>query len=111
MNMKQDAVRIGGWTRTLEELDHELGRLALLCKVPILEPGVIERVLHGDRLVCGTDNPVAFAKLRDLLMMHFAVHKKWAAEVGEPEVVAIESYVIERLRKSLPGLAAEWPPA
>jgi hypothetical protein len=105
---KQDPVRIGGWTRTLEELDHELGRQALLCKVPILEPGVIERVLHGDSLVCGTDNPVAFAKLRDLLMMHFAVHKKWAEEMGEPQVVAIENYVIERLRKSLPGLAAEW---
>ena len=108
---KQDAVRIGGRTDTLEELDHELGRLALLCKVPILEPGVIERVLHGDRLVCGTDNPVAFAKLRDLLMMHFAVHKKWAAEMGEPQVIAIEKDVIERLRKSLPGLAAEWPTA
>ena len=83
MDTKQDAVRLGGWTRTLEELDRELGRLALLCKVPILEPGVIDRVLHGDRLVCGADNPIAFAKLRELLMMHFAVHKKWAAELGE----------------------------
>ena len=106
---KQDVVRIVGRTDTLEELDHELGRLALLCKVRILEPGVIERVLHGDSLVCGTDNPVAFAKLRDLLMMHFAVHKRWAAEMGEPQVIAIEKDVIERLRKSLPDLAAEWP--
>lgn len=111
MSTKHDAVRIEGWTRTLEELDRELGRLALLCRVPILEPGVIDRVLHGDHLVCGTDNPVAFAKLRDLLMMHFAVHKKWAADVGEPQVAAIESVVIERLRKSLPELAANWPPA
>jgi hypothetical protein len=111
MNTKQDAVRISGWARTLEELDREVGRLALLCRVAILEPGVIERVLHGDRLVCGTDNPIAFAKLRDLLMMHFAIHKKWAAELGEPQVVAIETYVVERLRKSLPGLAPEWPTA
>jgi hypothetical protein len=110
MDTKQDAVRLGRWVRTLEELDHEIGRLALLCRVPILESGVIERVLHGDRLVCGTDNPVAFAKLRDLLLMHFAVHKKWAAAVGEPEVAAIEGYVIERLRKSLPELGGGWPP-
>ena len=82
MTTNQDAVRSGRWARTLEELDHEVGRLAMLCRVPILESGVIERVLHGDRLVCGTDNPVAFAKLRDLLMMHFAVHAKWAAQVG-----------------------------
>jgi hypothetical protein len=111
MDTKEDPVRIAGWTRTLEELDRELGRLALLCRVPILEPGVIERVLHGDHLVCGTDNPVAFAKLRDLLMMHFAIHKKWAAALGEPQVAAIENYVIERLRKSMPGLATEWPAA
>jgi hypothetical protein len=61
-------------------------------------------------LVCGADNPVAFAKLRDLLMMHFAIHKKWAAEMGEPQVVAIENYVIERLRKSLPELTEPWTP-
>jgi hypothetical protein len=109
MDTKQDAVRIARWTRTLEELDRELGRLALLCRVPILEPGVIERVLHGDHLVCGADNPIAFAKLRDLLMMHFAVHKKWAAEWAR-QVAAIEGYVIERLRKSLPELGGRWPP-
>ena len=110
MTTNQDAVRTGRWAMTLEELDHEIGRLAMLCGVAILERGVIERVLHGDRLVCGTDNPIAFAKLRDLLMMHFAVHKKWAAEVGEPQVAAIEGYVIERLRKSLPELGGRWPP-
>jgi hypothetical protein len=108
MDTKQDAVRLGGWTRTLEELDREIGRLALLCKVPILEPGVIDRVLRGDRLVCGTDNAIAFAKLRELLMMHFAIHKKWAAELGERQVATIESYVIERLAKSLPELTEPW---
>ena len=37
--------------------------------------------------------------------------EKWAAELGEPQVAAIESVVIERLRKSLPDLAEDWPPA
>ena len=110
MSTKHDAVRIEGWTRTLEELDRELGRLALVCRVPILEPGVIDRVLHGDHLVCGTDNPVAFAKLRNLLMMHFAIHRKWATEMGEPHVAAIENCVIERLRKSMPELTEPWTP-
>lgn len=111
MSTKQDAVRIGGWARSLEELDHEIGRLATLCRVPILDRGVIDRVLHGDRLVCGTDNPIAFDKLRDLLMMHFAIHRKWAEELGEAQVAAIEGYVIDRLRKSLPDLDMRWPPA
>jgi hypothetical protein len=109
MTTKQDAVRIGGWARSLEELDREIGRLALLCRVRILQPGVIERVLHGDRMVCGTDNAIAFAKLRNLLTMHFTLHGKWAAELGEAQTTAIERYVIERLRKSLPDLTADWP--
>ena len=108
MNTRQDAVRSAGRARTLEELDRELGRLALVCRVPILEPGVIDRVLHGDRGVCGTDNRVAFAKLRDLLIMHFTLHGQWAAELGETQVVAIEDHVIERLRKSMPELTQPW---
>jgi len=40
----------------------------------------------------------------------FTIHGKWAAELGEPQVVAIENYVIERLRKSLPDLGPDGPP-
>jgi len=111
MSTNQDGVRMGGWARSLEDLDHEVGRLAMLCRVPLLERGVIDRVLKNDRSVCGTDNAVAFAKLRDLLMMHFVLRQGWAAEVGEPQTAAIEAYVIERLRKALPELTGDWPPA
>jgi hypothetical protein len=110
MTTKQDAARVGGWARSLEELDREIGRMAMLCRVRILERGAIDRVLHGDRLVCGTDNAVAFDKLRNLLIMHFTLHGKWAAELGEAQTRAIEDYVIERLRKSLPEMTADWPP-
>ncbi|HEY2187907.1 MAG TPA: hypothetical protein VGH48_05030 [Caldimonas sp.] len=106
-----DAARMGGWARSLEELDREIGRMAMLCRVPILERGVIDRVLANDRSVSSNDNPAAFAKLRDLLLMHFTMHRQWAKEVGEAQTTAIESYVIERLRKTLPELAADWPPA
>lgn len=110
MTANSDAANMAGWARTLEELDREVGRLAMLCHVPILEPGVIDRVLANDRSVCASDSPLAFAKLRDLLLMHFTLHRRWAEEVGEAQTTAIESYVIERLRKSLPELTAAWPP-
>jgi hypothetical protein len=111
MSTKEDSMRMDGWARSLEELDREIGRLALLCRVRILEPSVIDHVLQGDPSVCGTDNAVAFAKLRNLLTMHFTLHGRWAAELGEKQTTAIERYVIERLRKSLPDLVADWPPA
>ena len=99
------------WAGTLEEIDHEIARLATLCQVRILEPGVIERVLHKDASVCGTSNEIAFAKLRDIIMLHFAVREKSADAVGQTQTVQIEDYVIERLKKSYPDLAADWPPA
>ena len=110
MSTKQDAVRIGGWAQTLEDVDREVGRLATLCRLRILERGVIDRLLKNDRSVCGTDNALAFEKLRDLLIMHFVLRGKWAAELGEADTAKIEEYVIERLRSSLPDQTADWPP-
>ncbi|HUP08062.1 MAG TPA: hypothetical protein VMU47_12960 [Caldimonas sp.] len=108
MTNTPDGVRIGGWARNLEELDREVGRLAMLCHIRILEPGAIDRVLKNDRSVCGNDNPIAFAKLRDLLLMHFTLVGRWSGELGAGETAAIERYVLERLRKSLPELLADW---
>jgi hypothetical protein len=52
--------------------------------------------------VCGKDNPVAFAKLHDMLMMHFAIREKSANALGQAQTAAIEADIIERLRKSFP---------
>ena len=110
MTTNQDVGRRVGWARSLEDIDREAGRLAMLCQVSVLEPAAIDRVLRGDRSVCGADNPLAFAKLRDLLLMHFTLHRRWAAELGEAQTRTIENYVIERLRKSLPDLGPDGPP-
>jgi hypothetical protein len=64
------------WESNLEELDGEIARLAMLCEISILEPGNFQRVLKNDVAVCGTENPIAFAKLRALLMMHLAIREK-----------------------------------
>jgi hypothetical protein len=109
MQTQNDAYRISWWEKDLEALDRELARMAQLCRVKILEPGVIDRVMQGDDTVCGTDNPIAFRKLHDLLLMHFAVRQKSAAALGEHHTATIELCVVERLKKSFPDLAADWP--
>jgi hypothetical protein len=98
------------WMENLEALDREIARLAMLCKVKILDPAVMERVLRKDPSVCGADNPAAFAKLHDMLMVHLAIREKAVGAVGQAKTVAIEDYIIERLKKSYPDLG-EWPPA
>jgi len=109
METRNDAYQVGWWERNLEQLDRELARLATLCRVKILEPGVIDRLMQGDATVCAADNPVAFRKLHDLLLMYFIVRQKSADALGAQQTTAIEVIVIERLKKSFPDLATEWP--
>ena len=94
------------WSEDLEDVDREIARLALLCQVRILEPGVIRRVVQKDATVCGTENPAGFAKLHDLLMLHLAIRDKSADSFGQAQTAAIEDSILERLRKSFPEVLA-----
>ena len=94
------------WSEDLENVDREIARLALLCQVMILEPGVISRVLRRDASVCGTLNPLAFRMLRDMLMLHLAIRDRWADSFGQAQTAAIEELIVERLRKSFPDALA-----
>jgi hypothetical protein len=108
MDARNDAYRIGWWEQNLETLDREVARLAMLCGVKI-EPSAIDRVMQGDDSVCGVNNPKAFRKLHDMVLMHFAVWQKSAHALGQQRAAAIEAYVIERLKKSFPDIATNWP--
>jgi hypothetical protein len=112
MTEQKDHLLIAWWAKNLDELDREIARLSLVCRVRILDRGVIARVLHNDASVCGRDNPLAFAKLRNLLIMHFAIREKSADALGQVQTAAIEQDIIDRLTKSFPDLGeGEWPPA
>ena len=111
MAEQHDHREIARWANNIDELDREIGRLCALCLVRILDPGVIERVLTKDASVCGTPNPVAFAKLHDMVMFHFAMRKKSVAAIGRVETVRIEAHVVEELRSRFADLLGKWPPA
>jgi hypothetical protein len=106
----QDSFAVARWASNIEELDREIARLALLCRVRILDPGVMARVLQNDASVCGTDNPAAFAKLHSLLMVHLAVRERSVDALGHVHTVAIEARVIERLEKSFRDELGHWRP-
>lgn len=111
MNALKNDLPAPWWADNLEKIDREMARLATMCQVRILQPGVIERVLQKDVSVCGTSNEIAFAKLHDMIMLYFAVRQMSADAVGQATTVQIEDYVIERLKKTFPDLTADWPPA
>lgn len=107
MTTQPDQLLVEWWAKNLDELDREIGRLAMLCQVKVLDLGVVERVLRNDASVCGTVNPAAFAKLRSMLVMHFLVRKRSVEALGEIYTAQIEHDVIEQLKKRYAGSAGE----
>lgn len=90
---------VARFSKQFDDIDREVARLALICRVDLLVPGVIERVIRDDASVCGSSNPLAFGKMRDLLMMHYATRTKVAGTIGEVETQAIIDAVVARIRE------------
>jgi len=111
MTEQQNDLQIAWWAKNIDELDREIARLCLLCQVRILDHGIIERVLKKDATVCGTSNPIAFAKLHNMLMFYFAIRKESVDAVGQVQTAQIEAHVVERLRGRFADLLGTWPPA
>ena len=98
------------YSHTLSEVDREVARLASICRVPLLDPGVVERVLGNDASVCGSDNAMAFEKLRNVLMMHYAVRARAAESIGQAGTNALVMQIVEELKKKF-GAGLGGPPA
>jgi hypothetical protein len=99
MSDKKDAVRTGFWGGQLSEVDKEIARLASICKVNVLDPGVIQRVLHNDDSVCGVSNKLAFDKLRTALLIHYAVMEKSFDRLGVDETRRLVDGIVAKLRE------------
>jgi hypothetical protein len=101
----------GYWAGSLSEVDREIARLASICNVRLLDAGVIERVLANDAGVCGTNNPAAFAKLRNVVMMHYAVRDRAADAIGQAQTSAIVQTIVDDLKKKFGDRLGGPPPA
>jgi hypothetical protein len=94
-----DEYRIKRWGAHIDEIMTEIGRQALNCKVRLLDPGVIDAVLKGNDSVCGSSNPLAFKKLKNLLEMGFFVKEKAYDRLGTLEAEELVTAVRETLRE------------
>ena len=99
MSDKSSELGAEWWTKNLVEVDREIARLATICNVRILDPGVIERVLHDDASVCGSPNPLAFSKLRSALKMHYHVRDQAMGALGEAGTARVVAEIVESLRQ------------
>ncbi|MCC7040282.1 MAG: hypothetical protein IT516_08225 [Burkholderiales bacterium] len=101
MSSEKTNLGAGWWARNLDDVDREVARLAMLCKVRLLDPGIIERVVRNDESVCGTANKPAFDKLRTSLMMHYHVREKAVEAMGEAATAEVIAEIVANIRKRL----------
>lgn len=105
------------WYGHLGAIDQGIAQLALVCQVPLLDAGVIERVLRNDVLVCGHRNDRVFAKLRALLMMHYSVRDRAVVALGQTGTLELVGEIVSQLRDRVgdrlggPPRRLETPPA
>jgi hypothetical protein len=88
-----DKVKSGFWGPQIEGVMKEIGRQASICHVRILDPGVIEAVLHNDEAACGSTNPMAFKKMREALMMGFVVREKAFERLGAEDATELVTQI------------------
>jgi hypothetical protein len=99
MSDKPSKLGAGWWAKNLDEVAGEIARLATICNVRILDPGVIERVLRDDASVCGSPNPLAFSKLRDALKMYYHARDKAMGVLGEAATARVVAEIVDSLRQ------------
>lgn len=97
--MSEDpSYRNARWSKHFDEIDSEIAKYAAICRVDMLQPGVIQRVIDGDTTVCGAYSEASFKKMRNLLMMHFSVRQKAVSVLGAEETQGIIDGIVARLR-------------
>jgi len=89
------------WGQQLDGLLTEIVREASICQVKLLDPGVVDAVLNDNPSACGHDNPAAFKKLRDLLIMTFVVRGKAFNSLGPIEADALIQEITAKLKERL----------
>lgn len=85
--------------KQLGTVDDEIAKLSFICGIPLLDPGVVERVVSGDASVCRKPNAAAFKKLRGLISMHYTLAEDSIRTLGVEETAKILDLIRERLRE------------
>ncbi len=83
------------WSRHLETIGDELLRLTTICDVRLRDAGVAERIIKNDETVCGKKNPIAFRKLRELLMATLGSIDKAVDRIGPDQTREIIEALVE----------------
>lgn len=88
------------WQQQFSGVDREIGKMASLCGIDILDRAQLKRALENDAGVCTHNNPLAFEKLHTLLKAHYILRDRAANALGEAGAqAAIDRAVADLIEK------------
>ncbi len=70
------------WGRQIDNIAHELSKLAIVCDIELGRPGLAEQILKNDDSVCGRKSPKAFRQIRQHLMALFTLKGRAIERLG-----------------------------
>lgn len=85
--------------KQFDDIVQTLARLALLCRVDLTKDANVRRVISGDSSVCEADNPAAFRRMREMLMLHYVARERSIEAIGTNETHDVVSGVVDRIRE------------
>ncbi|HQR21003.1 MAG TPA: hypothetical protein PLE54_00545 [Burkholderiaceae bacterium] len=89
------------WQQQFSGVDREIGRMASLCGIDILDRAQLRRVLENDAGVCTHSNPLAFEKLHTLLKAHYLLRDRAADVLGEAGAQAAIDRAVTDLKNEI----------
>ena len=94
-----DNIQAQFWGHQIDEVMTEIAREAAICQVRPPRPRRHRGgAAAGNASVCGNDNPRAFKKMRELLMMGFVSAREGVRQAGPVEADALVSAIREKLK-------------
>lgn len=85
------------WSRQFGNLDLQIYRLSLACKIDLGQTGMVDSVVANTDLSGGKNKSRAFTTMRGLLILRLLMQTKASAELGSRAAATLGHYQLDRL--------------
>lgn len=85
------------WSKQFGNLDLQIHRLSLACKIDLGQTGMVDSVIANTDLSGGKNKSRFFTTMRGLLILRLLMQSKASAELGSHVAVTLARYQLDRL--------------
>jgi hypothetical protein len=87
------------WSKQFSDLDLQIFRLSLACKIDLRQMGMVDSVIANNDLSDRNNKPQVFMTLRGLLILRLLLQSKASSELGSHAAVLLARDQLDRMYK------------